>query len=1378
MNRASFKNVLLATAAVMTLSVHPAQAKCRTQGMCPKPEKPGKTDRRADALLRAMAPNTETRDLADEVLVLKPFKPGTYTVGERDVNYFASGSHWLTEDEKQQLRDIVARHADKKPRSALVTGYADAQRLSKNSGKLYEDNIALSRARAQSVADFLKSLPGWENVPVTVYGAGESATGKTCERTGTSEEAMQAYQNCMAGDRRTEVAFWFTGTVRPPPPPPCKDRLAHDAGLPMRITIDGEPLNTVSDTPNSADVTRCTDVALEQADIQVRYDGLEVSPALNVTVWPEAAVRGEEISFIPYSNYESFIERAEIRFFEHGASTQKKPLKILPVRNFGEVTMRVPSGPEHPKVDYVLRVYDRKGRFDETVPKTLHIHNTRRKKQPDEGPAREKLVGYGENHLGISNIPVSGGTVTVNGDKVGQGQRVTVMGREVPVDGNGKFATRQILPHGEHDIRVTTGSGPMDETEFVRPVDIPWSEWFYVGLADVTAGRNDVKGPAGLVTGDDSHRYDEDAYFEGRLAYYMKAKMLRGWTLTSSADTQENPIDELFTNFLDDDPRSLLRRLDSDQYYPVFGDDSTIIEDAPTNGKFYAKLEKSDSHLMWGNFSTKLTGTDLMDYRRSLYGGNLRFNSMSQTEYGERRTEIEGFAADPGTLDAIEEFRGTGGSLYYMRNQDIVSGSERLHVEIRDRNSGIVLETRTLVYGEDYDINYLQGRVVLNEPLQSTADPDTFVLDGSLGGHPVYLIAVYEYTPGVAEFDNMTFGGRGSHWLNDHIRVGATGYKQDGAGAYQSIFGGDVTLRYKPGTYVKLEGARSEGAGTGALSSQNGGFDFGAVAQTVAPNISAHGYRAEVAMDINEVIGGEAAGVLSGYWVKRDNGFSAPGQLTSQGIEQSGGKIELPIGDRIDLVAKGDYSDGSVSGESLVVEGGAEIKVLESTTLTLGARHDDRDTGAAVLAGASTELAQTGKRTDGIVKITWAPVDSEGNPGRYEFYGLGQYTFDADGTRVDNNRYGGGMRIDVADRLSLNGEVTDGDGGVGAQAGIEFQSTDRTSHYINYILDTGRSDTGYRGRSTDFVVGSRSRYSDSLSVYSENRYEFADQGQSGLIHSFGLDYAADDSWTFGGLFESGTTSDPATGDLERTGASVSVGFVRDKVKYGGKLEWRKEEGNTTGKRTSWLTKNSISWQTSEDWRAIGGFDLALSDAGTGSTLDADYTEATLGFAYRPVDNDRLNALLKYTYLQDLGSPAQVSSTGLANTFEQRSHVFAFDAIYDVTPKLSAGAKFGYRLGEIRDTSIAGSPWFDSQAWLGIGRLDWHVVHKWDVTGEFRYLEVDAAEDARMGALLAIYRHFGQNMKIGVGYNFTDFSDDLTDLDYRHHGPFFNVVGKF
>ena len=32
------------------------------------------------------------------------------------------------------------------------------------------------------------------------------------------------------------------------------------------------------------------------------------------------------------------------------------------------------------------------------------------------------------------------------------------------------------------------------------------------------------------------------------------------------------------------------------------------------------------------------------------------------------------------------------------------------------------------------------------------------------------------------------------------------------------------------------------------------------------------------------------------------------------------------------------------------------------------------------------------------------------------------------------------------------------------------------------------------------------------------------------------------------------------------------------------------------------------------------------------------------------------------------------------------------------------------------------------------------------------------------------------MKAGVGYNFTEFSEDLTDLSFNHQGVFINMIG--
>ena len=45
-----------------------------------------------------------------------------------------------------------------------------------------------------------------------------------------------------------------------------------------------------------------------------------------------------------------------------------------------------------------------------------------------------------------------------------------------------------------------------------------------------------------------------------------------------------------------------------------------------------------------------------------------------------------------------------------------------------------------------------------------------------------------------------------------------------------------------------------------------------------------------------------------------------------------------------------------------------------------------------------------------------------------------------------------------------------------------------------------------------------------------------------------------------------------------------------------------------------------------------------------------------------------------------------------------------------------------------------------------------------------------------GVLTAIYHHISKNLKAGMGYNFTDFSDELTDLKYNHRGIFVNLIG--
>jgi hypothetical protein len=206
-------------------------------------------------------------------------------------------------------------------------------------------------------------------------------------------------------------------------------------------------------------------------------------------------------------------------------------------------------------------------------------------------------------------------------------------------------------------------------------------------------------------------------------------------------------------------------------------------------------------------------------------------------------------------------------------------------------------------------------------------------------------------------------------------------------------------------------------------------------------------------------------------------------------------------------------------------------------------------------------------------------------------------------------------------------------------------------------------------------------------------------------------------------------------------------------------------------------RNTLGYQYDPAWRLLGKLNFSASDNSQGAFYDGDYHEFVLGAAYRPVDNDRWNTLFKYTNFYNLPSPGQVAPSGTTADYAQKSQVFSLDTIYDVRPWLSLGFKYGLRVGELKDTKVGGD-WYSSRADLVVVRADWHWVKEWDAVVELRNLRVQTAQDANAGALLAVYRHLGEHMKLGAGYNFTNYSDDLTDLSYRSHGWFINAVAKY
>ena len=196
------------------------------------------------------------------------------------------------------------------------------------------------------------------------------------------------------------------------------------------ISVYGQ---VVSGSRKIADRQRATDVALEAVDIQVKFDGLDVKPILNISTFPvrRTYLAGEEIDFLISLNYGSWVTKGEVRIYEVGGEGKKTPFAVVAVASNGTAVWHMPAqGPKD--FIYVLRVYDEQGRFDETRP--LSLARSAKAIAQHETAAPAIAPGYSEDGTSTRNIPVYGGAVTVFGSNVTGQDSVNIMGDSVPVD--------------------------------------------------------------------------------------------------------------------------------------------------------------------------------------------------------------------------------------------------------------------------------------------------------------------------------------------------------------------------------------------------------------------------------------------------------------------------------------------------------------------------------------------------------------------------------------------------------------------------------------------------------------------------------------------------------------------------------------------------------------------------------------------------------------------------------------------------------------------------------------------------------------------------------------------------------------------------------
>ena len=1088
------------------------------------------------------------------------------------------------------------------------------------------------------------------------------------------------------------------------------------------------------------------------------FDGVKLEVQAPDKIEPIA----QEVNVRVYTNYFPYIKRWELTVYKREnlkslEEIQKISGEVKDIYNIKFNITEEMQFQEGDSIFYELKVFDDKDVFDLTTLKKIVFENRLEAGgggQSDSNTEDTSLKEiWGQNSLKTQNIPLRGSRVRIVGSSFPRDYSLNYRGQTISVDENGKFVVEEHYPIGKHKINVSVTDTNAAETFNVPfEVEVSGKYLFVVGLADFRVGKGYL---SEKITGlSDDDYFGDNMFLDGRLAFYLKGKIKGKYLITAQLDTTEGPVEDMFKGLHQKNSEALFRRLDPDRYYPVYGDNSNTFQDTPTQGKMYVKIEVDKSHALWGSFNSEINDTLFAQYNRTLYGASVVHKSMKQTKWGDNKTEVRAFLSEPQTLFGHNEFLATGGRVYTLRHNDVVQGSEKLVVEIRDPDSGLMTSQVILQPYIDYEFDYLAGRVVLNQSLTTfvLTDENSGIDRDSLSQSQYYLVADYEYNDGVGNLSDSTYGGRVNKWIGDHFAIGGTYVEERRDTTDYSLEGVDATFKIGRESFVRIEGAQSESVQSQSnFISDNGGITFVQKPIGIPTNEKASAWGLEGQVFLNDIIESEHEGIFKTWYRDSEQGFSTARRQVADDLVEYGFDTEFKF-----------YNTHIVKSKVAVIETGSD---RTDTTYILSYGRKFR--GGHKVSGEYNyvEVENTSALTKESGHLVGGKYSYQLKP-QWQVYTRAQTSFNEKGGYEDNNKISVGTKFRFNQKWEGSGEYGTGDRGDTALVGVGYNISDKHKIYTNFDQSI---DTTSGSESNGMTFGQKIRFDNNFSGYTENQFtDTADQ--AGINQLYGLDYKLDRLWTVGTSFQKGETEDTSGGITEKEAVSVTAVYNKEKrLMISSKASYVRNKGVDNFDQI--LLTNSINYKASNSTTILVEGDYSETDDSALSVPLARYIEANFGFAYRPVTNDRWNIFGKYTYLYDLDSQAQANARN-----DQRVNIFSLEGSYDLNRRWELGSRVAYKVGSERVVRGVG-PWIDTSLTFAQLRARYHLIKKWDALIEYRMVNVEESKDLQNGALLGLDYHLGGNLKLGVGFNFTNFNDDLTNFNFNSYGWFVNIVGK-
>ena len=303
-------------------------------------------------------------------------------------------------------------------------------------------------------------------------------------------------------------------------------------------------------------------------------------------------------------------------------------------------------------------------------------------------------------------------------------------------------------------------------------------EWIMVGFAEGTVGYNKLKGhkeSLGKLGAEDK------VITEGRVSFFAKGRIKGDWLLSMAYDTGK-----------DTSKKEFFDEIDPNAYYTLYNDNSIQAHEAASRDKLYVKLEKEQFNILFGDYSTDLSYTELSAYSR-------RFTGVKSEYHGEN-LEAKVFATNTEQLFVKDEIRGDGTSgYYYLTSKGMIPFSEKISIEVRDRyRRGEIVSTKVLQRFRDYDIDYALGRVYFKEPIYS--NDEKF--------NPRFIVVDYEVNGDGSK--HYTYGGRAAvKAFSEKLEVGTTYISEDSVNKGSKLLGADATIELGT-TRIKAEYAKTK----------------------------------------------------------------------------------------------------------------------------------------------------------------------------------------------------------------------------------------------------------------------------------------------------------------------------------------------------------------------------------------------------------------------------------------------------------------------------------------------------------------------------------------------------------------------------------------